>query len=79
MLPISRLSTDAIALFDQHFARHRAESGRDGFHFMPFAPDDDEGPGGLDAKLFELTLDTPGWAKVVGRPYQSQWRHRRSC
>lgn len=63
MLPISRLSTDAIALFDQHFARHRAESGRDGFHFMPFAPDDDEGPRGLDAKLFELTLDTPGWQR----------------
>lgn len=63
MLPISRLSTDAIALFDQHFARHRAESGREDCHFMPFAPDDDEGPKGLDANLFELTLDTPGWQR----------------
>ena len=63
MLPISPLSADAIALFDQHFARHRAESGRDDFHFMPFAPDDDEGPKGLDANLFELTLDTPGWQR----------------
>ena len=63
MVAISPLQAGELSLFDQHFARHRAESGQGDYHFMPFAPDDDEGPKGLDAKLFELSVDTPGWQR----------------
>ena len=62
-IDIAPLKARDLALFDQHFARHRAESGRGDRHFMPFAPDDHEGPKGLDARLFQLPLDAPGWQR----------------
>ena len=51
------------ALIAAHFARHRAESGRGEWHFMPFAPDDPAGPGGLDPGRLALPLNSPGWQR----------------
>lgn len=62
-LSIRSLLAEDLDLFDEHFARHRAESGRGEIHFMPFAPDDKEGPRGLDPALFEFPLTTPGWQR----------------
>src|SRR5690606_22638984 len=42
----------------------RAESGRDGFHFMPFAADDPEGPVGVQVDRLRLPLDEPGWGRA---------------
>jgi len=74
---IEPVSHDQLEAFMAHFARHRAESGRGEHHFMPFAPDDPDGPRGLDAASIALPLDRPGWqrwfvareragAKIVG-------------
>ncbi len=52
------------SLIQAHFARHRAESGRGEWHFMPFAPDDQEGPAGADLRRLLLPLDSPGWQRV---------------
>ena len=62
-LSIRPLAAVDVPLFDEHFARHRKESGRGDYHFMPFAPDDEDGPKGLDARLFELPLTVPGWQR----------------
>ena len=62
-LSIRPLTAVDVPLFDEHFARHRGESGRGDYHFMPFAPNDEDGPKGLDARLFELPLTTPGWQR----------------
>lgn len=44
-----------LGCFHDHFERHRAESGRDGDqHFMPFDPDDEDGPAGLVASALDL-------------------------
>lgn len=37
---IRALGGSDIVLFDEHFTRHHAESGRGDRHFMPFAPDE---------------------------------------
>lgn len=64
MLPTIRpLTRDDLSLFEAHFNRHRAESGRGDHHFMPFAPDDPQGPRGLDAAALHLPLDEPGWQR----------------
>jgi len=62
-LRIQPLTRRDLTRFDQHFARHRWESGRGDYHFMPFEPGDPEGPRGLDARLFELPLHAPGWQR----------------
>lgn len=62
-LEIVALERRHIRLFNEHFARHRAESGRGEWHFMPFAPDDSRGPGGLDDRRLDLPLDAPGWQR----------------
>ncbi len=62
-LAITPLETKDIAAFDAHFARHRAESGRGDIHFMPFAPDDPDGPNGLDSRRLQVELDKPGWQR----------------
>lgn len=49
-------------LFDTHFARHCAESGRGDIHFMPFAPGDG-GPRGLTFERLVLALDAPDWQR----------------
>lgn len=51
--------------FQAHFKRHRAESGRGDPHFLPFAPDDPNGPKGIDLE----TLDRP----VSERRWQRCW------
>ena len=43
--------------------RHRAESGKDGFHFMPFDPADKNGPQGVNLSRLELSLKSPGWQR----------------
>jgi RimJ/RimL family protein N-acetyltransferase len=50
-------------LLKAHFDRHRAESGRGDIHFMPFAPDDPDGPRGLDAEGLARPLDEPAWQR----------------
>ena len=62
-ISIHPLTAGDVPLFSEHFVRHSGESGRGDYHFMPFAPDDDDGPKGLDARLFELSLSTPGWQR----------------
>lgn len=48
----------------EHFERHRQESGRDGdSHFMPFEPDGEAGPVGLDPERWQWPLDRPGWQR----------------
>ncbi len=41
---IRPLGEEDVGRYQDHFARHRAESGCGDRHFMPFAPDDPEGP-----------------------------------
>lgn len=62
-MTIVPLDAGRVALYDEHFARHRAESGRGEWHFMPFAPDDPNGPMGLDPRRLGLPLDAPGWQR----------------
>lgn len=47
----------------EHFQRHRAESGREGVHFMPFAPDDPDGPRGMTVEKAFLEVNQPGWQR----------------
>lgn len=47
----------------EHFQRHRAESGKNGIHFMPFAPDDPDGPRGITLEKVSLDIDQPGWQR----------------
>jgi RimJ/RimL family protein N-acetyltransferase len=47
-----------------HLGRHRAESGAAGdLIFMPFEPDGDAGPRGLDRTAWQMPLDQPGWQR----------------
>lgn len=62
-IEIVNLDRRRIALFDEHFARHRAESGRGEAHFMPFDPNEPGSPRGLDPRLLALPLDAPGWQR----------------
>ena len=47
----------------EHFQRHRAESGTDGIHFMPFTPGDPDGPRGITVDKALLDTDQPGWQR----------------
>ncbi len=60
---IRPLSPNDVDLFQEHFTRHRAESGRGEQHFLPFAPDDEEGPVGLNVAALDLPLDETGWQR----------------
>jgi RimJ/RimL family protein N-acetyltransferase len=62
-LPITRLEQAMHADFVAHFRRHRAESGRSDIHFMPFAPEDEEGPQGVAFKQLGLPLNELGWQR----------------
>ena len=62
-LAIRPLRERDLPLFDAHFARHRAESGRGEPHFMPYAPGAATGPKGLKAERFSLGLDKTGWER----------------
>ncbi|MEQ8859290.1 MAG: GNAT family protein [Pseudomonadales bacterium] len=63
-LVIDRVDANDLQLLAEHQARHRAESGQDGFHFMPFAPGDDSGPRLRLAEGLERPLTEPGWERV---------------
>ena len=62
-LTIRPLTRSDLPRFELHFARHRAESGGGAGHFMPFAPDDPEGPKGLDPGALERPLTGRGWQR----------------
>ncbi len=49
--------------FQAHFKRHRAESGRGDPHFLPFAPDDPEGPMGIDLEALDRPVSERGWQR----------------
>ena len=63
---IRLLGSDDLMLFREHFTRHRAESGRGDWHFMPFAPDDRTGPAGMDPRRIHVPLTVPGWQRWFG-------------
>jgi RimJ/RimL family protein N-acetyltransferase len=52
-----------LAGLQDHFTRHRAESGRGDVHFMPFAPGDEDGPTGLDVGALDRPLTEPRWQR----------------
>ena len=52
-----------VTLYLEHFARHRSESGRGDYHFMPFNPDDPSGPKGISLEKLSLELSQPGWQR----------------
>ncbi len=60
---IEPLSAENVDEARAHFDRHRAESGRGDPHFMPFEPDDPEGPRGLDAEALVRPLTERGWQR----------------
>ena len=62
-IQIRALTEDDLDRFAAHFNRHRAESGRDDIHFMPFDPNDADGPRGLDRTGLEKPLHSPGWQR----------------
>ncbi|MDZ7668330.1 MAG: GNAT family protein [Gammaproteobacteria bacterium] len=62
-IEIRLLKRSDLPAFNEHFARHQAESGRDGEYFMPVSPDDPSEPIGLDPARFEAALDVPGWQR----------------
>lgn len=62
-IEIKPFTADASEEILNHFQRHRRESGQDGVHFMPFAPDDPHGPQGISIEKAFLPLDTIGWQR----------------
>lgn len=59
-----RLVTPAeIPLLDAHLVRHFSESGRDGFHFFPYAPDDPNGPSGINKEKSLFEIGEPHWQR----------------
>lgn len=60
IIPLTEQLIPALA---DHFSRHRKESGVNDFHFMPFLPDDPQGPRGASADRVFLPLDQPGWQR----------------
>jgi len=62
-IKINVIRSQDLALFDAHFARHRAESGRGDYHFMPFEPHDPKGPRGIDKATIDLPLTEIGWQR----------------
>lgn len=62
-IEIHEVSEQHMPILRAHLARHFAESGRNGFHFMPYAPSDPKGPMGVDAQRIQYPLDTPNWER----------------
>lgn len=60
---IEPLTLESVDESRDHFERHRAESGRGDPHFMPFEPDDPEGPRGLDVEGLARPLSERGWQR----------------
>lgn len=60
---VRALARDDLEALQDHFSRHRVESGGAENHFMPFAPNDPDGPRGLDVASLDLRLDERGWQR----------------
>lgn len=60
---IRPLTEKDVPLYLEHFVRHRAESGRGDYHFMPFNPGDPGGPKGISLEKLSLELTQPGWQR----------------
>ena len=63
-----------MSLYEAHFGRHRAESGRGDYHFMPFNPQDPDGPRIPDLDRLGRSLDQPGWQR-----YWIAWNDPAQC
>ena len=57
---VTPIDEEALQL---HMQRHRAESGRGDYHFMPFAPDDTAGPSKIDWSNYRAPLTEPNWRR----------------
>ncbi len=53
---------DADAL-GEHLRRHKAESGIDGIHFMPYLPNSGDGPSSADLEATDIAIGEPGWQR----------------
>jgi ribosomal protein S18 acetylase RimI-like enzyme len=62
-ISIRALEEGDLPLFNAHFSRHAAESGRGDVHFMPYDPDHAQQPLGLNPAALERALDEPGWQR----------------
>ncbi|MDP2286053.1 MAG: N-acetyltransferase [Pseudohongiella sp.] len=62
-IEIKALTRQTMPILGEHFKRHRAESGTNGVHFMPFAPDDTNGPTGATVDRSFWPIDKPGWQR----------------
>jgi RimJ/RimL family protein N-acetyltransferase len=60
---IHPLTVELIPALAAHFGRHRNESGVNDIHFMPFLPDDPQGPRGASVDCAFLPLDKCGWQR----------------
>ena len=62
-IDIRALSEESAALLDAHLRRHFAESGRNGFHFVPFDLQTDSGPGGVSLENCFIPVGAPQWQR----------------
>ncbi|MCP5356519.1 MAG: GNAT family N-acetyltransferase [Pseudomonadales bacterium] len=62
-IDIRALSEESAALLDAHLRRHFAESGRNGFHFVPFDLQTDSGPGGVNLENCFIPVGAPQWQR----------------
>lgn len=59
-----RLATPQdLSAAQAHLERHFSESGHDGFHVFPYAPDDPNGPSGIDSAKSQLAIGQPHWQR----------------
>lgn len=63
-LQVIELKPQRYPHFVAHMNRHRAESGVNGFHFIPFAADDPDGPAGVHLDKLEVPYTEPGWHRA---------------
>ena len=62
-IEISALTTENYPGFAAHIRRHCRESGKDGYYFMPFIPDDPDQPKGVEIEKLSLPLNNPHWQR----------------
>jgi len=62
-ITITALNQSNLPALLAHLRRHFAESGDNGFHFMPFAPDDPIGPNGVDIDKTALPIGMLQWQR----------------
>ncbi len=62
-IQIRLVTAQDLAALEAHLKRHFSESGRTGFHFFPYAPDDPNGPSGIDIAKIEIPTGEPKWQR----------------